>query len=48
MDDNRAAGLSAGVLITDHSDGFPKVINLCGANTSLRPQEHLVLHMAGL
>lgn len=48
MDDNRAAGLCAGVLITDHSDGLPKVINLCGANTDLRPQQRLVLHMAGL
>jgi LuxR family quorum sensing-dependent transcriptional regulator len=48
MDDNRAAGLSAGILITDHSDGIPKVINLCGPNTDLRPQQHLVLHLAGL
>jgi DNA-binding CsgD family transcriptional regulator len=48
IDDNRAAGLNAGVLITDHSDGTPKVINLCGANTDLRAQHHLVLHMAGL
>jgi DNA-binding CsgD family transcriptional regulator len=48
IDDNRAAGLCAGVVITDHSDGIPKVINLCGANKDLRPQHHLVLHMAGL
>lgn len=48
MDDNRAVGLCAGILITDHSDGIAKVINLCGSNADLPPQQHLVLHMAGL
>lgn len=48
MDDNRAAGLRAGALIADHSDGVPKVISLCGPNTDLHPQQHLVLHVAGL
>ncbi|MDB5736240.1 MAG: Transcriptional activator protein LasR [Alphaproteobacteria bacterium] len=47
-DDNKAAGVQAGLTIPDRSAGNFKMITVCGANNDLDPLDRSALHFAGL